>query len=103
MRWMDWPSGEDRSRLKQPSEWAAKLLVDNGSKFAIFSEYALILQENWSDFDSAIRRFDSSRPSQSTYLIALEVFVSQFSNRLHSETAFRCRRRDRHAPGLVCQ
>jgi hypothetical protein len=64
MRWMDWPSGEDRSRLKQHSEWAAKLLVDNGSKFAIFSEYALILQENWSDFDSAIRRFDSSRPSQ---------------------------------------
>jgi hypothetical protein len=71
-------------------------LVDNGSNFAIFSECALILKENWSDFDSAIRRFDSSRPSQFIYLIVWEFFASPFSDCLHSETAFGLPRRDRH-------
>jgi hypothetical protein len=34
------------SRPRRHSEWTANLLVDNGSNFAIFSECALILQEN---------------------------------------------------------
>ena len=46
------------------SESTANLLTDNGSNFAIFSECALISKEKWSDFDSAKRRFESSRPSQ---------------------------------------
>jgi hypothetical protein len=50
----------------------------NGSNFAIFSERTLILLANLSDFDSAIRRFESSRPSQPSQLIALEFFVSRF-------------------------
>jgi hypothetical protein len=54
----------DIGQRSRHSESAANLLTDNGSNFANFSEYALILQANWSDFDSAIRRFDSSRPSQ---------------------------------------
>jgi hypothetical protein len=33
---------------------AAKLLTDLGANFHVFSEQALILQENLSDFDSAI-------------------------------------------------
>jgi hypothetical protein len=37
------------------SEIAAKLLTDLGADFHVFSEQALILQGNLSDFDSAIR------------------------------------------------
>ena len=59
------------------SELAANLLIDNGSNFAIFSECALISKEKWSDFDSVMRRFESSRPSQFSYLIVLECFASQ--------------------------
>jgi hypothetical protein len=40
--------------------------------------------------NSVIRRFESSRPSQLIYLIAIEFFTSRFSERFHSETAFRC-------------
>jgi hypothetical protein len=94
MRWMGWPSGKDRLRLQRRSESRANLLVDNGSNFAIFSEYALILKEKWSDFDSAIRRFESSRPSQLFCLIAINFFTSRLSERFHSETVFRCPRRD---------
>ena len=36
------------------SEIAAKLLTDLGANFHVFSEQALILQGNPSDFDSAI-------------------------------------------------
>jgi hypothetical protein len=36
------------------SEIAAKLLTDLGANFPVFSEQALILQGNLSDFDSAI-------------------------------------------------
>jgi len=43
---------------------AANQLIDNGSNIPFFSERALNSKENWSDFDSAIRRFESSRPSQ---------------------------------------
>ena len=46
MCWMRWPSREDRLRPRRHSEWAANLLVDNGSNFVIFSECALILQAN---------------------------------------------------------
>jgi hypothetical protein len=73
------------------SESAADLLVDNGSNFAIFSECALISKEKLSDFDSVIRRFESSRPSQLIYLIAIEFFTSRFPGPFHSETSFRCR------------
>jgi hypothetical protein len=45
------------------SELAGKLLIFHGGKFASFSEWALISQENHSDFDSAIPRFESWRPS----------------------------------------
>jgi hypothetical protein len=45
------------------SESTANLLIDNGSNFPVFSEYVLISKENWSDFDSAIPRFESWRPS----------------------------------------
>jgi hypothetical protein len=48
------------------SEIAAKLLADLGANFHVFSEQALILQGNLSDFDSAMRRFESSRPSHIT-------------------------------------
>jgi hypothetical protein len=39
-------------------------LIFHGGNFASFSECALISQENYSDFDSAIPRFESWRPSQ---------------------------------------
>src|ERR1039457_1054309 len=74
------------------SESTANLLMRNGANFDIFSECALILLANWSDFDSVMRRFDSSRPSQPIYLIVLEFFAWQFSDCFHSETAFRCPR-----------
>jgi hypothetical protein len=48
------------------SEIAAKLLTNLGANFHAFSEQALILQGNPSDFDSAMRRFESSRPSHVT-------------------------------------
>jgi hypothetical protein len=45
------------------SEIAAKLLTDLGADFHVFSEQALILQGNLSDFDSAIRtRLPLRRP-----------------------------------------
>jgi len=43
---------------------ANNLLIDNRSNIPFFSECALISKENWSDFDSAIPRFESWRPSQ---------------------------------------
>jgi hypothetical protein len=61
------------------SESCANLLTDNGSNFAIFSECALILLLNWLDFDSAIRRFESSRPSQLIGLRFLPFSVRSFS------------------------
>ena len=57
------------------SESTANLLMRNGANFDIFSECALILLANWSDFDSAIRRFDSSRPSQPVR--SLEIFPAK--------------------------
>jgi hypothetical protein len=38
------------------------LLIDIDSNFGDFSECALISKANHSDFDSAIRRFESFRP-----------------------------------------
>jgi hypothetical protein len=46
------------------SEIGAKLLTHLGANSRNFSECTLILQRNLSDFDSAMRRFESSRPSQ---------------------------------------
>jgi hypothetical protein len=39
-------------------------LMHLGANSRSFSEWTLILQRNLSDFDSAMRRFESSRPSQ---------------------------------------
>jgi hypothetical protein len=44
-----------RARSAGHSEIAAKLLTDLGANFHVFSEQALILQGNLSDFDSAIQ------------------------------------------------
>jgi hypothetical protein len=46
------------------SESGANLLINKGADFANFSERALIFLEKSSDFDSAIPRFESWRPSQ---------------------------------------
>ncbi len=44
-------------------ETAAKLLISQERVLADFSKYALKLLDNQADFVSAIRRFESSRPS----------------------------------------
>jgi len=46
------------------SEMTANLLIGLRSNFRIFSECALINNVNHLDFDSAIPRFESWRPSQ---------------------------------------
>jgi len=58
---------------------ANNLLIDNGSNIPFFSECALVSKENWSGFDSAIRRFESSRPSQLIGLRFLPFSVRSFS------------------------
>jgi hypothetical protein len=45
-------------------ETAAKLLISLEAIFAIVSKCTLKSLDNQTDFDSAIRRFDPSRPSQ---------------------------------------
>jgi hypothetical protein len=45
------------------SEAAAKSLIPLGRFSDVFSDCALILLDYRADFDSAIRRFESSRPS----------------------------------------
>jgi hypothetical protein len=45
-------------------ETAAKLLMLLEAVFDIFSKCTLKSLDNQTDFDSAIRRFDPSRPSQ---------------------------------------
>jgi hypothetical protein len=44
------------------------------------SEGSLILLVNSADFDSAIRRFDPSRPSQLILLAKSSLFVASFGN-----------------------
>jgi hypothetical protein len=46
------------------SEMPPNLLILLGTDFAAYSEYALILFMVPADFDSPMRRFESSRPSQ---------------------------------------
>jgi hypothetical protein len=58
-----------RSILKFEIE--AKLLTDLGANSRSFSECTLILQRNLSDFDSAMRRFESSRPSLTVCSLSL--------------------------------
>ncbi len=48
------------------SEIRANLLIDIASKFVGFSEFALKSLPDQLDFDSAIRRFESSRPSSAS-------------------------------------
>jgi hypothetical protein len=67
----------EEALARRHSESTANLLMRNGANFDIFSECALILLANWSDFDSAIRRFDPSRPSQFNYLIVLKFSASR--------------------------
>jgi hypothetical protein len=50
-------------------ETAAKLLSSLKAILAIFSKRALKSLNNQADFDSAIRRFDPSRPSQLILLV----------------------------------
>lgn len=51
-------------RLSLHSEAPANLLTDSGLNFRDFSECALKQKENWSDFDSAMRRCESSGASE---------------------------------------
>jgi hypothetical protein len=46
-------------------ETAGKLLISLEDILSLFSKYSLKSLNNQTDFDSAIRRFDPSRPSQS--------------------------------------
>jgi uncharacterized protein (DUF2336 family) len=57
-------AGEARRGLLPYLEMAAKLLELLESVLAVFSKCALKSLNNQADFDSAIRRFDPSRPSQ---------------------------------------
>jgi hypothetical protein len=50
--------------MRPHSEISANLLNGLRPNFLDFSERALIVNANQLDFDSAIRRFESSRPSQ---------------------------------------
>jgi hypothetical protein len=65
------------------------LLTDNGSNFAFFSECALILLAKWSDFDSAIRRFESSRPSQRFVFVCSYLASDTFGSKLSFRTLIR--------------
>jgi hypothetical protein len=56
-------SRQQRSRYGH-SEMTANLLMGKGPNFRDFSERPLINHANQSDFDSAIPRFESWRPSQ---------------------------------------
>jgi hypothetical protein len=63
-------------------ETAANLLELLEPVLTVFPKYALQLLDNQADFDSAIPRFESWRPSQgiplkNLILFGLEVFVSK--------------------------
>jgi hypothetical protein len=62
-----------------------KMLAKTGRYSNFFLNFNVVMGEGFeasgaeaADFDSAIRRFESSRPSQPSQLIALEFFVSRF-------------------------
>jgi hypothetical protein len=59
---------------RRHSEIPANLLKYMGTKSVLYSECALILFRVPADFDSTIRRFESSRPSQA--VLYLENFLS---------------------------
>ena len=75
------------------SEISANLLIGLRSNFRIFSECALIKHANHLDFDSAIPRFESRRPSQikilkkKCYLAALPGQFLPFRNSLEDLSA----------------
>ena len=71
------------------SEIGPKLLTDRGANFHVFSEQALILQGNLSDFDSAMRRFESSRPSHVNILIEFNYLTVPFCSPNSFGNAFR--------------
>jgi hypothetical protein len=52
------------AKAHRHSELEANLLMPQEAENDNFSEYALIQQTNSADFDSAIPRFESWRPSQ---------------------------------------
>src|SRR5262249_10334220 len=69
-------NSESARRASRHSEMCVNLLNGLRSNFRDFSECVLTNNANHVDFDSAIRRFESSRPSQqnslsSSYLVAL--------------------------------
>jgi hypothetical protein len=59
-------------------ETAAKLLELLEPVLTIFSKCALKSLNNHADFDSAIRRFDPSRPSQLILLIKIAFSIASF-------------------------
>ena len=67
------------------SESECKRLISHAGNFGYFSEYALILKAKQSDFDSAIRRFESSRPSQFFVFMCSYLVSDPFFTQLHSE------------------
>jgi hypothetical protein len=70
-------------------EIVANLLIDNGSNFPIFSERGLISKEKWSDFDSAIPRFESWRPSQRFVFVCSYLASDTFGSKLSFRTLIR--------------
>jgi hypothetical protein len=74
-----------------------KMLAKTGRYSNFFLIFNVVMEEGFeasgaeaADFDSAIRRFESSRPSQPSWLIPFEFLRLGFFCRCHSEPAFRC-------------
>jgi hypothetical protein len=61
--------------------------MGNWSNFEDFSEPAFKDKRNYVDFDSAMRRFESSRPSQQSALRYSHLVLIYFSGHPHSEIA----------------
>jgi hypothetical protein len=80
----------DRLGHSLHSEIGAKLLTVQEVDFRSFSECALILLGNPSDFDSAMRRFESSRPSHAKRLIGMTIFVELWEISASFGNAVRC-------------
>ena len=75
--WLKTQFRRDAARLEADIAfflWA--LLIELGPYSANFSKHVLMLQANWLDFDSAIPRFESWRPSHTTVRICSHPFVN---------------------------
>jgi hypothetical protein len=89
-------AGEARRGLLPYLEMAAKLLELLESVLAVFSKCALKTLDNQADFDSAIRRFDPSRPSQLILLIKIAFSIASFGKAHSAPVEERCRYFGRH-------